>query len=100
MRDIKSWTRHTLFPSGSVIIDSGTHRILSRRELGGRLLLLSVLRVIETFASRQAIRIVIHRRRGSDSDGGTEDTTVEHADFVRICIGVVEICYTRFKTGY
>ncbi|KAK0458619.1 glutamate 5-kinase [Desarmillaria tabescens] len=59
MRDLKSWTSHTLYPSGSVIIDAGAHNVLSRRESGGRLLAAGVLGVIGAFASGQAVRIVI-----------------------------------------
>jgi len=69
MRDLKSWTSHTLFPSGSVIIDTGAHHVLSRRESGGRLLAAGVLGVIGVFASGQAVRIVIRRRPdGAPSD--------------------------------
>ena len=73
MRDLKSWTSHTLFPSGSVIIDSGAHRILSRRESGGRLLPVGVLGVIGAFASGQAVRIVIRNHRDSEGDVASED---------------------------
>ena len=38
LRDLKSWTSHTLTPSGSVIIDTGAHLVLSKRDSGGRLL--------------------------------------------------------------
>lgn len=62
LRDLKSWTSHTLFPSGTVVIDSGAHHVLSRRESGGRLLPAGVLDVIGAFASGQAVRIVIRRR--------------------------------------
>ena len=58
MRDLKSWTSHTLFPSGSVVIDIGAHHVLSRRQSGGRLLAAGVLGVIGAFASGQAVRIV------------------------------------------
>ncbi|KAJ7169153.1 glutamate 5-kinase [Mycena crocata] len=69
MRDLKSWTSHTLFPAGSVIIDSGAHNVLSRRESGGRLLAAGVHGVIGAFASGQAVRIVIRRRpEGSGPD--------------------------------
>jgi glutamate 5-kinase len=69
MRDLKSWTSHTLFPAGSVIIDSGAHSVLSRRESGGRLLAAGVHGVIGAFASGQAVRIVIRRRpEGSRAD--------------------------------
>ncbi|KAG6819802.1 hypothetical protein H0H93_008497 [Arthromyces matolae] len=61
MRDLKSWTTHTLFPSGTVVIDTGAHNVLSRRESGGRLLAAGVIGVIGAFASGQAVRIVIRR---------------------------------------
>ena len=64
MRDLKAWTSHTLFPSGSVIIDTGAHHVLSRRESGGRLLAAGVVGIIGAFASGQAVRIVIRRRPG------------------------------------
>lgn len=62
MRDLKTWTSHTLCPSGSVIIDPGAHHVLSRRESGGRLLAAGVLGVIGAFASGQAVRIVVKKR--------------------------------------
>ncbi|TDL20224.1 glutamate 5-kinase [Rickenella mellea] len=69
LRDLKSWTSHTLSPAGSVIIDAGAHHVLSRRDSGGRLLPAGVLGVRGRFASGQAVRIVVRRRRD-----GTEDT--------------------------
>jgi glutamate 5-kinase len=62
MRDLKAWTSHTLYAAGSVIIDSGAHAVLSRRESGGRLLPAGVLGVRGSFASGQAVRILVHRR--------------------------------------
>jgi len=59
MRDLKSWTTHTLYPSGSVIVDYGAHQVLSRRESGGRLLAAGVVGVLGAFASGQAVRICI-----------------------------------------
>lgn len=59
LRDLKSWTSHTLFPAGSVIIDAGAHLVLSRRESGGRLLAVGVRDVLGAFASGQAVRICI-----------------------------------------
>ncbi|KDQ34087.1 hypothetical protein PLEOSDRAFT_1061666 [Pleurotus ostreatus PC15] len=61
LRDLKSWTSHTLYPSGSVVIDSGAHHVLSRRESGGRLLAAGVKGVLGAFASGQAVKIVIRR---------------------------------------
>lgn len=72
MRDLKTWTSHTLSPSGSVIIDAGAHQVLSRRESGGRLLAAGVLGVIGAFASGQAVRIAVKKR----ADG----TSSEEAD--------------------
>ena len=68
MRDLKSWTSHTLFPSGSVIIDAGAHHVLSKRESGGRLLAAGVVGVVGAFASGQAVRIVIRRHGGQQED--------------------------------
>ena len=61
LRDLKSWTRDTLFPSGSVIIDTGAHQVLSKRESGGRLLAAGVIGIRGAFASGQAVRIVIRK---------------------------------------
>ena len=63
MPDLKSWTRHTLNPSGSVVIDAGAHHVLSKRESGGRLLAAGVIGVIGAFAAQQAVKIVVRRRR-------------------------------------
>ncbi|KDQ59760.1 hypothetical protein JAAARDRAFT_33333 [Jaapia argillacea MUCL 33604] len=65
LRDLKSWTSHTLSPSGSVIIDAGAHNVLSRRESGGRLLSVGVLGVRGAFASGQAVKICIRKQTTS-----------------------------------
>ena len=62
LHDLKSWTKHALFPSGSVIIDAGAHRVLSRRDSGRRLLPAGVVGVVGAFASDQAVRIVPQSR--------------------------------------
>ncbi|KAI9570769.1 Aspartate/glutamate/uridylate kinase [Boletus coccyginus] len=59
MRDLKAWTSHTLYPAGGVIIDSGAYAVLSCRESGGRLLPAGVLGVRGSFASGQAVRILV-----------------------------------------
>lgn len=70
MRDLKAWTSHTLYPAGSVIIDPGAYVVLSRRESGGRLLPAGVLGVRGSFASGQAVRILVRRRaEGSLAEG-------------------------------
>lgn len=61
LSDLKAWTSHTLAPVGSVIIDSGAYRVLSRRDSGGRLLAAGVLAVQGSFASGQAVRILVRK---------------------------------------
>lgn len=71
IRDLKAWTSHTLYPAGGVIIDSGAHAVLSRRESGGRLLPVGVLGVRGSFASGQAVRILIRcSPEGTNIDQG------------------------------
>ncbi|TFY83680.1 hypothetical protein EWM64_g330 [Hericium alpestre] len=77
LRDVKAWTSHTLNPAGSVIIDAGAHKILAKRESGGRLLAAGVLGVRGHFASGQAVKIMVRRR----PDGGVEDTDREAAHY-------------------
>lgn len=62
MRDMKSWTSHTLFPAGTVVIDTGAHVVLSRKESGGRLLPVGVIGVKGSFASHQAVRICVRAK--------------------------------------
>ncbi|EEB91430.1 hypothetical protein MPER_10208 [Moniliophthora perniciosa FA553] len=68
MRDLKAWTSHTLFPAGSVVVDGGAYRVLSRRESGGRLLAAGVVGVIGAFASGQALPSEPLSRSGSSGD--------------------------------
>ncbi|KAF9453676.1 glutamate 5-kinase [Macrolepiota fuliginosa MF-IS2] len=75
LRDLKSWTSHTLFPSGSVIIDAGAHLVLSRRESGGRLLAVGVRGVIGAFASGQAVRVCI--RKGESIPSSSQEAARE-----------------------
>ena len=83
MRDLKSWTTHTLFPSGSVIIDAGAHLVLSRRESGGRLLAAGAIGVIGAFASGQAVRIVVRKQPDGTLSGDTDITAVKAAEYVK-----------------
>jgi glutamate 5-kinase len=59
MRDAKSWATHTLHPAGSVIIDTGAHAVLSKRESGGRLLPVGVIGIRGTWAGGQSVRVCI-----------------------------------------
>ena len=74
MRDLKAWTSHTLYPAGGVIIDSGAYAVLSRRESGGRLLPVGVLGVRGSFASGQAVRILV--RNHPEGVPGEKQTTL------------------------
>ncbi|EAU81865.1 glutamate 5-kinase [Coprinopsis cinerea okayama7 len=71
LRDLKSWTSHTLYPAGSVVIDAGAHHVLSKRQSGGRLLPAGVVGVIGAFASGQAVRITV--RKGKEGDKEVEE---------------------------
>ena len=71
MRDMKSWTSHTLFPAGTVVIDTGAHVVLSRKESGGRLLPVGVIGVKGSFASHQAVRICVRAKTDSVGAAGT-----------------------------
>uniref|UniRef100_A0A8H8CMM3 Glutamate 5-kinase n=1 Tax=Psilocybe cubensis TaxID=181762 RepID=A0A8H8CMM3_PSICU len=59
LRDLKAWTRNTLNPSGSVVVDGGAYEVLAKRESGGRLLAVGVLGVVGVFAAGQAVRVVV-----------------------------------------
>ena len=66
--DVKAWSRHTLTPAGAVVVDSGAHNVLSRRESGVRLLTVVVLSVRREFASVQAVRVLVRKgAAGADS---------------------------------
>ena len=71
MRDMKSWTSHTLFPAGTVVIDTGAHVVLSRKESGGRLLPVGVIGIKGSFASHQAVRICIRAKTDFVDASGT-----------------------------
>ena len=78
--DLKAWTRHTLTPAGSVVIDSGAHSVLARRESGGRLLAAGVLSVRGAFASGQAVRILVRKKAAGVNP---EDIEAAREEYVR-----------------
>ncbi|KAL5533493.1 PRO1 [Sanghuangporus sanghuang] len=79
LRDLKSWTAHTLTPAGSVVIDAGAHLVLSRRDSGGRLLPAGVLGIKGSFASGQAVRIVVRKRKPEAPPVEEKDVTTATA---------------------
>ena len=80
LRDLKTWTRHTLTPAGAVIIDSGAHMVLARRDSGGRLLAAGILGVRGSFASGQAVRITV-RKKGAGVN--SEDIDAAREEYMR-----------------
>ncbi|KAF8808021.1 glutamate 5-kinase [Phlegmacium glaucopus] len=93
MPDLKSWTSHTLKPSGSIVIDAGAYHALAHRDSGGKLLAAGVIGIIGVFASEQAVRIVIPKRRHGNLEdeldayleamASTMPTTVDTATMLR-----------------
>jgi glutamate 5-kinase len=81
LRDLKTWTRHTLTPAGAVVIDSGAHSVLARRESGGRLLAAGVIGVRGAFASGQAVRILVRKRAAGVVN--SEDIEAAREEYVR-----------------
>ncbi|KAE8540606.1 glutamate 5-kinase [Cryptococcus gattii VGV] len=66
LKDRKWWIAHGLHAAGTVVIDEGACRAIRRKESGGRLLPAGVVRVVGPFASHQAVRLVVRRRRHDD----------------------------------
>ncbi|RSH94858.1 hypothetical protein EHS25_004664 [Saitozyma podzolica] len=67
LKDRKWWIAHGLHSAGTVVIDEGACRAIKRKESGSRLLPAGVVRVDGPFASHQAVRLVVRRRKGSAS---------------------------------
>ncbi|KAL0242101.1 glutamate 5-kinase [Cryptococcus tetragattii IND107] len=66
LKDRKWWIAHGLHAAGTVVIDEGACRAIRRKESGGRLLPAGVVRVVGPFASHQAVRLIVRRRRHDD----------------------------------
>ncbi|WVR03677.1 glutamate 5-kinase [Kwoniella sp. DSM 27419] len=64
LKDRKWWIAHGLHAAGTIVIDEGAYRAIQRRESGGRLLPAGVVRVDGPFASHQAVRLFVRRRKG------------------------------------
>lgn len=71
------WILHGLTPRGTVFVDEGAYRAITRGERdgggggnGGRLLAAGVLRVEGTFAAGQAVRVCVVLKKGADKDRG------------------------------
>jgi glutamate 5-kinase len=67
--DLESWTSHTLYPAGNVIIKPSAHRALCSPDSDFRLFPADILGIKVFFAPGQAVKIVIrHRSNGTPSE--------------------------------
>lgn len=71
------WILHGLTPRGTVFVDEGAYRAITRGERdgggggnGGRLLAAGVLRVEGTFAAGQAVRVCVVLKKGANKERG------------------------------
>ncbi|WRT63919.1 glutamate 5-kinase [Kwoniella shivajii] len=65
LKDRKWWIAHGLHAAGTIIIDEGAYRAIQRKESGGRLLPAGVIKVQGPFASHQAVKLIVRKRRRS-----------------------------------
>ncbi|GAA5881554.1 hypothetical protein JCM3774_002022, partial [Rhodotorula dairenensis] len=72
------WILHGLTPRGTVFVDEGAYRALTRGERdgggsgnGGRLLAAGVIRVEGAFAAGQAVRVCVLRKRSATTTAAT-----------------------------
>ncbi|WVQ78642.1 glutamate 5-kinase [Cryptococcus sp. DSM 104549] len=79
LKDRKWWIAHGLHAAGTIVIDEGALRAIIRRESGGRLLPAGVVRVDGPFASHQAVRLMVRRRRGNHSPPPSTSATLPHS---------------------
>lgn len=76
------WILHGLTPRGTVFVDEGAYRALTRGERdgggsgnGGRLLAAGVIRVEGAFAAGQAVRVCVLRRKARGAAAASTTTT-------------------------
>ncbi|GAA6016433.1 hypothetical protein JCM8202_005612 [Rhodotorula sphaerocarpa] len=74
------WILHGLTPRGTVFVDEGAYRALTRGERdgggsgnGGRLLAAGVIRVEGAFAAGQAVRVCVLRKKGRGAAGALKE---------------------------
>ncbi|WVW82042.1 glutamate 5-kinase [Kwoniella bestiolae CBS 10118] len=75
LKDRKWWIAHGLHSAGTITIDEGAYRAIQRKESGGRLLPAGVIKVQGPFASHQAVKLVV-RRRKRDNSSNKAGTTI------------------------
>lgn len=84
------WILHGLTPRGTVFVDEGAYRALTRGERdgggsgnGGRLLAAGVIRVEGAFAAGQAVRVCVLRRKRGGAAASTTPATAGERDRTR-----------------
>lgn len=63
LADRKWWIAHGLHTAGAIVIDEGAYRAIRRKENGGRLLPAGVISVEGVFASHQAVKLIVRRKK-------------------------------------
>ncbi len=72
---------HALHPSGSLIMDEGAYRAITRSDSGGRLLPAGVIGLSGNWERMQAVRLLVRtRRRRSNAQNGEVPATHEGED--------------------
>lgn len=93
LRDRHFWILHGLKPHGTVVIDEGAHRALTRRDKAG-LLPVGVLDVQGTFAQQECVRVQVARlNRGAGESG----YTVLDAEVGRAVVNYTNLEIARIK---
>lgn len=93
LRDRHFWILHGLKPHGTVVIDEGAHRALTRRDKAG-LLPVGVLDVQGTFAQQECVRVQVARlNRGAGESG----YTVLNAEVGRAVVNYTNLEIARIK---
>lgn len=65
---------HALHPSGSIVIDEGAYRRISKPESGGRLLPAGVVEVKGNWERMQAVRLVVRKSTQAEASGANPST--------------------------
>jgi glutamate 5-kinase len=88
LSDLKAWATHTLRPAGAVIIDTGAHTVLGRKESGGRLLPAGVIGIQGVWAGGQAVRILIQRGKAQYTESVPQGADAAELEYVEVGRGL------------
>ena len=93
LRDRHFWILHGLKPHGTVVIDEGAYRALTRRDKAG-LLPVGVLDVQGTFAQQECVRVQVAR---PNQEAGESGYTVMDAEVGRAVVNYTSLEIARIK---